>query len=66
MVPELAMITPMLDMMGFVLPIWLELFTQQQVDLINSLLVPYGMEAIPAVDFGLDYDINELESASIS
>lgn len=64
--PEFAMITQMMDMMGFVLPIWLEQFSQQQVDLINFLLVPYGMPPLPPVDFGLDYDLSEIPSASIS
>ncbi|MBD8506865.1 hypothetical protein HT102_10230 [Hoyosella sp. G463] len=59
--PEFAM----LDMMGMILPIWLEQFSQQQIDLINSLLVPYGAEAMPDADFGLDYDLESLPSASI-
>ncbi|GGC54549.1 hypothetical protein IEU95_09330 [Hoyosella rhizosphaerae] len=59
--PELAM----LDTMGMILPIWLEFFFQEQVDLINSLTVPYGSAPIADVDFGLDYDLDNLESASI-
>jgi hypothetical protein len=51
---QVVEIPQMLGAIGYVLPIWFEQFTQQQVDLINGVLMPFGAAPLAPVDFGVD------------
>lgn len=62
---QLGQLPAMFDSMGMILPIWFEQLMQQQVDLLNSILVPFGVPAMAPVDFGVDYDPAALPNGSL-